>query len=608
VSLGSDVDTPRSVLVIDTFEVLSPLTRWIRETLLPKIPAHWLVVLSGRQPPPPEWRSDLGLQSLMEERALRNLPREQSRTYLKRRGVPADVHDDILSFAHGHPLALSLATDAVLQAPDEPVEPIESPDIVHTLVRRFLERVPSETHRHALEACALARGCTEPLLAALLDEDDVHDEFEWLRGLSFVDAGERGLFPHDIVRTALVADLRWRNPERFSTLQDRAREHYLAALHDTTAEGAVPDPAATSQEILTDFLFLFRQNPVIKPFFQRLRTEWNAQLPPVRTPYEADDAPALQAMVETHEGKRSAELFSHWIERQPEDVQVFRREGEPVGFVFPLRLEETSADARAEDPLVTAAWEHLEAEAPLREGERATLFRFWMAADAYQDISPVQSLISAYRVRYYLATPSLAYTFIPCADPDQWELLFAFGDMHRLDDVDATVGGTTYGLFGHDWRVVPPSSWLELLAERDLSTQMSEPGADTGPRLLVLSRSDFEDAVKDAFKAYARPDALHGNPLLRSSLIADDVGLDADVDDRIEALRDRLRTTAETLQDEPKTAKYYRALRATYLDPQETQERAAEHLDLPFSTYRRYLRRGLAEVTDVLWRDEVGTA
>ena len=606
-SLGADADLPRSVLVIDTFEVLSPLTRWVRETLLPQVPAHWIVVLSGRQPPPPEWRSDLGLQSLMQVRALRNLSRDQSQTYLDRRGVPADKHDDILAFAHGHPLALSLATDAALQAPEEPVEPIDAPDVVHALVRRFLERVPSEAHREALEACALVRGLTEPLLAALLDLPDVHDLFQWLRGLSFTEAGARGLLPHDIVRTAIIADLRWRNPERFGMLQSRAREHYLNALHDTTTKGAAPDPADTSQEILIDFLFLFRQNPVIRPFFQRLRDAWNAQRPPVRTPYEDSDADALRAMVERHEGERATELFSHWIERQPEEVQVFRRNGTPVGFVFPLRLEDTSPDDRAADPLVSAAWTHLEQEAPLRKGERATLFRFWMAADAYQDISPVQSLISAYRVRYYLTTPSLAYTVVPCADPDRWALLFAFGDLHRLDNADATVGDTTYGLFGHDWRVVPPSSWLELLAERDLSSQMATPGTDAGPRLLVLSRSDFEDAVKNAFKAYARPDALHGTPLLRSSLIADDVGLDADVEDRIEALRARLRTTAEGLQDDPKTAKYYRAVHATYLDPQETQERAAEHLDLPFSTYRRYLRRGLAEVTDVLWRDEIGT-
>ena len=609
-------DAPRSVLVLDTFEVLTPLTRWIREEMLPRLPAHWFVVFSGRTPPPPEWRSDLGLQSLLRVEALRNLTREQSRTYLDRRGVPEAAHDRILSFAHGHPLALSVAADAALQSPDDEIEPVESPDVVDTLVRRFLERVPSDTHRRALEACALVRGLTEPLLDTLLSDEDAdpHALFQWLRGLSFIEPGAHGLFPHDIVRTAIVADLQWRDDDRFQRLQRRAREHFLAELKATT-EGAASRAAEDAQEILTDFLFLFRRNPVIEPFFQRLRDEWNAQTPPVRTPYESGDAEALRAMVARHEGERSAKLFTHWAERQPThwaerqpgEIQVFRRGGEAVGFVFPLRLEQTTPDIRAPDPLVSAAWEYLDAEAPLREGERATLFRFWMAKDTYQDISPVQSLISAYRVRYSLATPSLAYTIIPVAEPARWQLLFAYADLHRLDGADATVGGTTYGLFGHDWRVVPPSAWLELVAERDLSAQMPEPGADAGPTLLVLSRDDFEDAVKDVLKAYARPDALHGHPLLRARLIADTVGLDAEAEAPIEALRDRLRTAAESLQDDPKTAKYYRAVRATYLDPQETQERAAEHLDLPFSTYRRYLRRGIDAITDLLWRDEVGT-
>lgn len=124
--------------------------------------------------------------------------------------------------------------------------------------------------------------------------------------------------------------------------------------------------------------------------------------------------------------------------------------------------------------------------------------------------------------------------------------------------------------------------------------------------MIVLSRSDFDDAIKDAFKAHVRPEAMHGNPLLRSRLIAEEVGLDTPTDERVEALRERLDAAAYSLDRDPKTAKYYRAVRATYLNPQPTQERAAEHLGLAFSTYRRYLTRGIEHVADILWRDEIG--
>lgn len=596
----------RSVLFVDTFEALAPLHPWVRETLIPHLPASCLVVLSGRTPPPPAWRSDLRLEPLLATMPLRNLPRAQSQAYLDRRALPDRHTQAILDFAHGHPLALSLAADAALQAPETPFSPVDAPDLVGTLVQRFLERVPSARHRRALEACALVRVLTEPLLARLLDADGAHDLFQWLRDLSFIESGTDGLFPHDIVRTALVADLRWRDADAFQALQQRAREHYLSTLDAATD---APSPTPDAQRILSDHLFLFRHNPVVRPFFQRLREEWNAQSPPVRDAASEDDAPALQAMVADHEGTASAALFEYWWTRQPDGVQVFRApDGSPVGFVFPLALEATTPADRERDPAVAAAWTHLDAEAPLREGETATLFRFWMARDAYQDISPVQSLISAYRVRYYLTTPHLAYTFIPAADPDRWKLLFAYADLHQIDGASFTVGGTTYGLFGHDWRVMPPRAWLELLAERDLSTAMPPSDPSRGPRMLVLSRSDFDDAVKSAFKAYSRPEALHGHPLLRARLIADTAGLDADVNARIEALRALLCTAAEQLQQDPKTAKYYRALRATYLEPQPTQERAAEHLDLPFSTYRRYLKRGIEHVADSLWRREIGDA
>jgi len=619
------------VLFVDTFEAWTPLYTWIRQSLIPRLPASCMIVLSGRTPPPASWRSDLGLEPLLRVVPLRNLPRRLSRAYLDRRGIDRVVQERILSFAHGHPLSLSLAADAATQDPDAAFDPVESPDLMGTLVQRFLERVPTGRHREALEACALVRVCTEPLLATLLrpagkttgktngeappetesqspSEPTPHDLFQWLRGLSFIETSENGIFPHDIVRTAVSADLRWRDDATFRRLQQRARSHYLDALDAATTRSSVKDDAGSelSKDILTDYLFLFRQNPIVRPFFQRLRDEWNAGTPPVRDTPRAEDRQPLREIVATHEGQASADLFDYWWDHDASETQVFRdSEASPAGFLMHIDLREVSGDDRAVDPAVDAAHSYLQTTAPLRPGETAAYFRFWMSRDAYQAISPVQSLISAYRVRFYLTTPSLAYTFVPTPNPDQWELLFAYGDLHRVDAAAFSVDDRAFAVFGHDWRVTPPKAWLDQLAERDLSSSMPEP-SEAGPTMIVLSRSDFDDAIKDAFKAHARPEAMHGNPLLRSRLIAEEVGLDTPTDERVEALRERLDTAAYSLDRDPKTAKYYRAVRATYLNPQPTQERAAEHLGLAFSTYRRYLKRGIEHVADILWREEIG--
>ncbi|PEN14329.1 AAA family ATPase [Longibacter salinarum] len=627
--LSVDPSAPDSmeVLFVDTFEAWTPLYEWFRSNLIPRLPASLIVVLSGRTPPPASWRSDLGLEPLLKIQPLRNLPRRLGERYLDRRGIEGDVRERILGFSHGHPLALSLAADAVAQGADANFDPIDSPDLVGTLVRRFLERVPSDRHRQALEACALVRVCSEPLLSTLLKGTDdggssmgyatgngtperligAHDLFTWLRQLSFIETSSEGIFPHDIVRTAIAADLRWRDHDRFDRLQQRARTHYLDALDDATSTQTVgTDAGNEAQGILTDYLYLFRHNPVVRPFFQRLRNEWNARTPPVRDAATSEDRGPLRKMVAQNENEASAECFEHWWNHDASTVHVFRDDNTtPAGFLMQIDLSAVTEKDRDADPAVEAACSFLETDAPLRKGEIASHFRFWMARDSYQDISPVQSLISAYRVRYYLSTPGLAYTFIPAAKPEQWELLFAYGDMHRVSAADFSVGDDAYAVFGHDWRVVPPQAWLDRLADRDLSPAMPEP-ASASPTMIVLSRSDFDDAVKEAFKAHARPEAMHDNPLLRSRLIAEATGLDASADERIEALRTRLDEAAYSLDSDPKTAKYYRAVRATYLNPQPTQERAAEHLNLAFSTYRRYLKRGIQHVADLLWRDEVG--
>src|SRR6185312_9715410 len=100
-------------------------------------------------------------------------------------------------------------------------------------LEQLVQKVPGPAHRAALETCALVRLTTESLLAEVLGVDDAHELFEWLRGLSFIESGPLGIFPHDLVRDALGVDLRWRNPEWFGELHRRARHYYASRLGQT---------------------------------------------------------------------------------------------------------------------------------------------------------------------------------------------------------------------------------------------------------------------------------------------------------------------------------------------------------------------------------------
>ena len=584
----------RRVVLIDTYETLAPLGAWMSETFLPQLPENLLLVLASRNPPEPNWRVDPGWQRVIRPLRLENLSRQESQAYLVKRRVPSDQHRDILDFTHGHPLALSLVADVLVQRPGVRFRPAETPDVIKTLLEQFVQQVPGPAHRTALESCALVRYTTEALLSHMVTMPDVHELFEWLRGLAFIDSGALGLFPHDVAREALVTDLRWRNPDWYAELHHRARNYYAARLKQTHGQ--------EQQRVLFDYIFLHRDNPTIRPFL-----EWQEAGVTLPEAMREGDGPTLEAMVEEHEGPESARLAAYWFERQPQGVVIYRDiEHKPAGFVMKVALHETGDEDRRVDPAVEAALRHLERNAPLRPGEKATLFRFWMARDTYQAVSAMQSLIFSNVAQHYLTTPGLAFTFFPTADPDFWGPMFAYVDLERLQAADFEVGGRRYGVYAHDWRVTPPMAWLDLLAEREIAAEpLAMSPAQTMP-LVVLGESDFTASVRDALRNFHRTSELRTNPLLRSRVVVERAGPNADDSAGVAALRDLLREAAEALQASPREAKYYRALQRTYLDPAPSQERAAELLGLPFSTYRRHLKGGVTRVAETLWQEEIG--
>ena len=142
-------------------------------------------------------------------------------------------------------------------------------------------------------------------------------------------------------------------------------------------------------------------------------------------------------------------------------------------------------------------------------------------------------------------------------------------------------------MHGHDWRVVPPLAWLDLMGEREteIDAQNLRPPATAVP-LVVLSEPEFAATVREALRAFSRPDALRSNPLLQSRLAVERVGAHAGEAERVAVLWNLLNDALSSLTL-PRQVKFYRALEHTYFQPAPSQERAAEMLKLPFSTYRR---------------------
>ncbi|MFF1343797.1 hypothetical protein ACFVYT_39210 [Streptomyces sp. NPDC058290] len=328
---------------------------------------------------------------------------------------------------------------------------------------------------------------------------------------------------------------------------------------------------------------------------------------------EETELPALLAMTERHEGRESARLLRGWWAHPAATWATVRAEAKspsPAGFYLLLALgaEDLDDPDVNGDPAGAAAVGWLAGHGGLRAGERALLVGAWLGRDTYQDVSAVQTLITLQLTHHYLAAehrPTL--TLPPFADPEFWADGCAYTDFDRLPQSDFTVGGRSYGTYVHDWRRTPPLAWLSLLCERESAADPLAVAALAEPvgTLRVLDAETFAAGVREGLRGLGRVGGLRGSILLRSRAVASRAGQGSGPDERAAALSALLRETAAELQAAPRDRRAHRALHHTYIQPAGTQQRAADLLGLPMSTYRRHLAAGVNRLTEELWRREL---
>lgn len=577
-------DLPRNcVLLVDTYEVIEALDTWLRESFLPQLPDRSLIVIAGRNPPAPAWRTDTDWAALTRIVEIGNLSTEESAAYLTARGIPSACHTDALRFTAGHPLALALVADAVQRDRTMRFDPQSERDVLRALLDRLVRELPSPARRRALDACALARTTTEDLLAGVAGIEDPRQCFEWLCRQSFVEHGEHGVFPHDLAREALLAELRWRNPTEHRWLIGQIWAHLWRRI--ARAEGG------ERQRLQMEALYAIRTRPSNTPYF-----DWTVTDQVFAEPLSGHDSGAIVEMVRRHEGKASAGIAAHWLRRQPDAFLVFRnRNLERFGFSALLALERAAPEDLHIDPAVRAAAGFIQRHAPLRGGEHAIYLRFWMHRERYQQITAVTNLMAANVVAQCATNSKLAWNFIAMSDPEFWTPHFESVNFPRAPGADFEVGGRRYGVFAHDWRIEPASEWFTHPGRKPMPFAISPAGREA-----AFSEAEFAAAVRQALRDYTREDLLAANPLLRSGLVSNEAGGPP----ALFTLKRLIREAVDTLDEHPRDVKFHRAVWRTYIDPAPTQELAAERLGVPFNTYRYQLSRGIERITSYLWRLE----
>src|SRR3954447_1003204 len=226
----------RPLILLDTFERLETLGGWLRERLLPTLPAGAVILLAGRNAPDPDWLQG-GWESIVIDMPLGPLDDEDARELIHAHGVASDsTAAELIRWADGSPLALSLGADAAREDQTWPPKRLdEHPVLAEALVRRLTRPEIAAARYDLMAVAALARATDADLLGEVLPDVDAAEAESWLRSLSFAEDVGDGVALNDLVRRALRADLRARDPEREAELRRRLAD----ALYSRAGSGAV---------------------------------------------------------------------------------------------------------------------------------------------------------------------------------------------------------------------------------------------------------------------------------------------------------------------------------------------------------------------------------
>lgn len=231
------------VLVIDDYQPDPPdaaIDRWLVGELAPTLSPSAVVVVVSRHPPSPSWAApevaclELGALDEAEATAL-----------LRARGVTKPDLGEALGAAHGHPLALSLIARALARGAR--LDDGLGPEIVQALIGRVIGELATPELRAAVEVAAVAPQVDEGLLAALVPDADARVVFDALAARPFVRRVAGGLALHELARAVVVAELRWRAPQRWAARAAAVADELARRASGLTGPRPAPVPATLTR-------------------------------------------------------------------------------------------------------------------------------------------------------------------------------------------------------------------------------------------------------------------------------------------------------------------------------------------------------------------------
>lgn len=446
---AQDPARPR-FLLMDGYECFGLMDYWLLQHLRPRLGPALKLVICGRRPPSPGWRTIGRDQTAPLLREVDELCRDDARQLIASLGVDSGSIPALLSLAGGHPLALNLA--AAAWRGGDPPDSLGS-ELFLEMSRLYLEEVNDVQMRVALEAASIPRRLTRQMLSALLGQRNVHETFDRLSKLSFVRLRADGLYLHDTVRQAIQSALRASDPELFTTYRRRAW-HALRAGLSSAGGNALWQRTA-------DVIFLV-DNPVVREAF--FPSESRSLLV---EPAQPQDQEAILALARQHDGDQSLDCWRAWMRTRPAIFHVVRGAGAVKGFYAVLDSEGLVSDQVAHDPLTMAWLEHLREQQPA--GGSSLFIRRWLGAEDGESPGPVQAACWLDLKRMYMEMrPGLRRVYLTLADLRPYaEVARKLGFRH-LENRVTRLGDRNYQLAVLEFGSGSVDGWIERLVASEL--------------------------------------------------------------------------------------------------------------------------------------------
>ena len=470
----------RVVLLVDEFHLLRLLDAWLCQSFIPALTDNIRIALFSRQPPAPHWLTSPEWRGLFASLRLDTLAEATAEALLRHAGVNEAEAKRINAAARGHPLALHLAAMATLERPGLDLTDVAISGVIARLAELTLADNADPATRCAIEAAAILRRVTAPLLASIFPPPtasaaDGQALYARLRGLPIMEQLPDGLALHGALRAAIAASLKAADPER-------ARYYRGAAWRYLRTQIRIATPAELWRNT-ADAIYLL-ENPVVRDAFfpgdQQVLTV---------APAQPGDGEAILQLASRHDGPDSVAQIAAWWSRQRAAFHVVRDDRrQVVGFYCLTLSQQLDPLLSVEDPVAATWWRHAQDE-PVPRGQKVLFLRRWLSADEGEAPSPVQAACWLDIKRTYLELrPDLRRVYLTLRDVAPYGPVAGRLGFRLLEETPPVLDGVPYHSAMLDFGPASVDGWIAGLLGAELG---SEEGGllDVGARELVLDQA-----------------------------------------------------------------------------------------------------------------------